>query len=308
MIYELKVKVDGHSKINASYTIDVDAYLLKIDCDKNGNVNCLSAGVRVKDFHNYLPKLNISKDDRDCGLNIPYNHFHEDIINLLQHIESLGSFWLGIKKIYWDNPISTWIPENKEEEKFFKEGGTINNYSFNKKYKPNIVEFNPEILRQIIDNRNFYKHLVIPLSFYREGKNEFESERYIQSFYNFYFYLEDLYGNGKTKNHQIENEFLNSKQFVEAVEETLVLFGVNGYEKHFIKLQELLSAKKYSYDALSVIKLIVSVRGNLHHFSRKSTLQLGHYFNQEKFETMAFFLMSICLKTFTCLTTGVNPE
>ncbi|MFA5126994.1 MAG: hypothetical protein WC465_03280 [Patescibacteria group bacterium] len=308
MIYELKVRVDGHSTIRDSYIMNVDPYLLKIDCNEYGGVDYLSVGVRVKDFRNYLPKLNISKDDRAHTLNIPDNHFHADIINLLQHIESLGSFWLGVKKIYWDNPISTWIPENEEEEKILKNDSTINGYSFDKKYEPNIVEFSSGILRQIIDNRNFYKRLVIPLSFYREGRNEFESKRYIQAFYNFYFYLEDLYGNGKTKNNQIENEFLNSKQFVEAVEETLVLFSTNGYEKHFRKLQELLSSKKYDYRTEGVVKLIVSIRGNLHHFSQKSTLRLGHYFNQEEFKTMAFLLMSICLKTFTYLTTGVNPE
>ncbi|POZ87766.1 MULTISPECIES: hypothetical protein [Petrotoga] len=155
--------------------------------------------------------------------------------------------------------------------------------------------------------KEIYEHLIIPLSFYQEGRNEFELKRYINAYYNFYFYLEDLYGNGKTKNYQIRREFLKSNQLKEAVSKTIEEFKNGPSKKHYKNLKSFLKLESCSYDIEGVISLIVKVRGNLHHFSQKSSKKLGHPFNQKDFETMAFLLMSICVKTYTRLTTGEKP-
>jgi hypothetical protein len=63
-----------------------------------------------------------------------------------------------------------------------------------------------------------------------------------------------------------------------------------------------------NFDEEGIISLIVQVRGNLHHYSQKSSKKKGTPFNQRDFETMAYLLMTICLKTFCYLTTGEKPK
>ena len=57
-----------------------------------------------------------------------------------------------------------------------------------------------------------------------------------------------------------------------------------------------------------VIELIVQIRGNLAHFSQKSTKRKGHAFNQFDFRGVAYLLQAVCIFTFTRLTTGEPPR
>jgi hypothetical protein len=79
-------------------------------------------------------------------------------------------------------------------------------------------------------------------------------------------------------------------------------------KKHLDKLKEFLAMEKLNFDKEGIISLIVQVRGNLHHFSQRSSKKKGTPFNQKDFETMAYLLMSICLMTFCNLTTGEKPK
>ncbi len=305
MIYQLKVKMEGNTYIKKPYKMKVGNYLVSVENDKKNYVTFLTIGRRIKDYKEYLPKITV-KEDSTPHIHIPVVPYYDDIIDLIKHIESLGSFWFQIKKIYWGEPEIIWVPENKEEAKLIHDS-SANNIKFTQQYDTAPLEMRPDILKEIIEKRDMYEHLIIPLSFYREGRNEFELKRYINAYYNFYFYLEDLYGNGKTKNYQIRREFLKSNQFKEAVSKTLEEFKNDPSKKHYKNLKTFLKLESCSYDIEGVISLIVKVRGNLHHFSQKSSKKLGHPFNQKDFETMAFLLMSICVKTYTRLTTGEKP-
>lgn len=261
---------------------------------------------KIEKFEDDLPNFSKIKNG-EYHLYIPVSSFHDDIIELAKHIESLGSFWFSIRKINWEEPEIIFIPENEEEKRIIEKRG-VNNFKSFQKYRPSLIEMNPRVLKEVIENQEMYEHLVIPLSFYREGRNEYIQKRYINAFYNFYFFLEDLYGNGKTKNKQIREEFLKSRHLTYAVKQTIREFKEGPRKNHIENLKKFLKLENCSLDLEGVIFLIVKVRGNLHHFSQKSSKKMGHPFNQKDFETMAFLLMSLCLKSFCFLTTGEKPQ
>jgi len=132
--------------------------------------------------------------------------------------------------------------------------------------------------------------------FERDGMNEFHSLRYIQAYYNFYFVLEDLYGEGKTQNKDVEQKFKSNqvlRSIIQDVLDNVIKRNVN----HLQNIQNFLREENKSFDIDGIIELIVRVRGNLHHYSGKSTKRKGTPLNQGDFESMAYLLMGISVKS-----------
>lgn len=139
--------------------------------------------------------------------------------------------------------------------------------------------------------------------------NEYRSFRYINAFFNFYFFIEDLYGGGKTKNYHVEENFKRSIHIIEAIKDTIKEFNEQlNLKRHQTILIDFLELEKLTYTVEGIISLIVKTRGNLHHFSQKSTQKKGHPLNQRDFETMAYLLMSICIRALVKLLAGEMPR
>jgi len=299
MIYQLTVKYHGYTFIKSQFNLVFEPYTIIVECDTNKIVDKLIIQRKITDYEKYLPKLETLEPHKH-SLTIPESPYFDEIMNLLQTIESFGGFWFRVTKIDYDFPKREWLPENENEKKLIK----ILNIGFAKEYNKTPIEMTPRILFEIINSREKFKHLIIPMSFIREGRNDFESFRYINAFINFYFYLEDLYGQGKTKNYLVEDEFMKSKHIKYALDKTISTFS----KRHMDNLKKFLKMENYKLDNEDIIKLIVKVRGNLHHFSQKSSKMKGHPFNQNDYETIAYLLMNICIHTFTILGTGVSPS
>ena len=299
MLFQITVKFEGDTYIKNHYTLEFDKYKMFVLSDKNKIVNELIIQRNVDDYEKYLYKF-VTVQQGEHELSIPKNPYYPEMIKLLQTIESIGSFWLGVKKIHWDNPTKAWIPETKSEEEKIK----VIDFELNKKYESRQHEMTPQKISEIISLKEDFKHLIIPMAFFREGRNEYRSFRYINAFFNFYFYLEGLYGKGKTKNYQVKKAFEESEQFNYALSRTIKSLN----NRHIIKLKEFLKKENCNFNNNGVIKLIVNIRGVLHHFSQKSPKIQGHPLNQNEFETVAFLLMGICLHTFSKLTTGEIPK
>jgi len=299
MIYQLIVKYHGYTFIKAPFKLVIDPYTLIVECDNNNMVDKLIIQRKITDYKEYIPKLKTIEPHKH-SLTIPESPYYNDIMSLLQTVESFGHFWFKVKKIDWGFPKREWIPENDEEKKQIR----VLNINFTKEYDKTPIEMTPEILSGIITSLDKLNYLIIPMAFVREGRNDYESFRYINAFFNFYFYLEDLYGKGKTKNDLVEKEFMKSTYIKYALDKTISTFS----KRHTDNLKKFLEIENFKFDNEGIIKLIVKVRGNLHHFSQKSSKLKGHPFNQNDFETMAYLLMCLCIHTFTILATGVAPK
>ena len=134
--------------------------------------------------------------------------------------------------------------------------------------------------------------MAIPRAFWREGIAEFNQLRYIQAFYNFYFVLEDFYADGAFTKAETLKRFSKSKEFTAITGLALKSFP-DSSPKHFKGLTELSRKLKCGElaDVEAVWKLLVAIRGSLHHYTSKDGGIRGTPYNQRDFETPAFFAM-----------------
>lgn len=211
---------------------------------------------------------------------------------MIQYLEATLSFLFGVKKIYWEERETFFIPESEEDERKLD----VRSYSLHQQYPEQKIKLTADTFKEIIQQKSKYEPLKIVKLFERDGMNEFQSLRYIQAYYNFYFVLEDLYGEGKTQNKDVEQKFKSNQVLRSIIQDILDnVIKING--NHLQNIQNFLREENKSFDIDGIIELIVRVRGNLHHYSGKSTKRKGTPLNQRDFESMAFLLMGISVKS-----------
>lgn len=306
MLYQITVKVDADSVYHQPYRLEVDHFILDVILGHNKVVEALNIALRVKNYQDFLPEVSSDIESRITQIKLRDSSLSFFLIDLAQHIESLGSFWFGIKKIYWESPKRGWVAETPEEEKDLEL--ITNDFQLESHENKCYREMSPEMLESLIKNRQLHRNLVLPMSFYREGCNEFSSKRYTSSFINFYFYLDDLYGQGKTKNKEVESLFKSSEHIRNAFEEAIRFFQDKENSENWQELKKFLEMENKTFSVDGLIELIVQIRGNLSHFSQKSSKKKGHPLNQRDFRSVALLMNSICIFTFTQLTTGEQPK
>ena len=216
-----------------------------------------------------------------------------ELVREFQELESLLSFDTGgsLKSIAWDEPKENFIPETEEE----KRQVGVYSFHFTKEYPDYPAHLGERVFAEVIATKEYFASLVVPLAFYREGINEYHSRRYINAFYNFYFVLEDMYGKGKTRNKAIGDAFRKSEAFrgfmIWTIEESLVK-----YEKHRINIQKFCEEEEVPYDTDGLIDLLLKVRGNLHHYSGRSSKHVGTPFVREEFASVAFITLGLAVR------------
>jgi hypothetical protein len=208
------------------------------------------------------------------------------LIAEFQYLEGILSFKGTLQKIHWESPMVEYLPETEKE----KEQIEIPFYQV-KRHRPEAEsEISDQDLCQLIFGKSRYYLLNIPFSFFREGLNEFNSFRFINAFFNSYFVLEGLYGNGKTKNHAIKSEFKKSKEATENIQWIVDTYPQRSEPqeiRNYRTLLEMLKRRNKAFDVDGIIELLVRTRGDLHHFQFHSNRQQASPLNQEEYEAIA---------------------
>jgi hypothetical protein len=289
MKLEFKCKVESKTYIGSSVleTTIADKDFILIP-DEKSLLKEIIIRVKIKNPNDIISKIspsNIPGVNHDLTIKVG-EEIDNEITELLQYLEASLSFLGNLKKIYWEEPKLIFIPENDED----KINVNVMSFAVHKKYPDVEKILTMDAFRNIVSDKKKYEFLTIVKSFFREGLREFESFRYINAFYNFYFVIEDLYGKGKTKNYEIEEEFKKNKTFREFIE-WMITKQISG--RHKVNIEKFISEEHKSYDIDGLIELIVKVRGNLHHFSSKSSKRKGTPLNNKDFESMAFLLLGL---------------
>jgi hypothetical protein len=221
----------------------------------------------------------------------------QDVLDLVQFIESIGSFHLGIRRIDWARAKYEWIPESDDERR------KLSLFAVESKlqYPQTPVPVDPGTLYRLVRSRARLDRYKIPMAFFREGVNDFRGFRYVNAFYNLYFFLEDLFGDGKTKNKQVEANFLASTELQQAVSQTVADFVSPDKSRHRKNVKTFLTAENCDWTPQGVTRFIVQMRGNLHHYSQRSTKPKGHPLNQHEYESIAYLLQMICYRVVVAL-------
>lgn len=292
MIFQLSARVIGKAVLKQPFEISMPPYTVRLVGKPGALCEMIVVQKKVAVTSDELPSLTPAQHGESAVFAFPDTPHFKDLEQLLQFIESTGSFEFSVRKIMWEQPEIEFIPECQEEESML----TISRFNVNVR-QPTLPSFcEHESLALRLQDRAKLSFLTIPFAFFREGMIDYEYLRYASAFRSFYLCLEGLYGNGHTKNRKIEKELLNSHQLVQSVQDAIEVIKNN--PKHLSKMRELLSCRSWPLDSEHVVKFLVATRGVASHFSNQSTLEHGHPLNHRNYFTVAYMAMVICLHVY----------
>ncbi len=215
----------------------------------------------------------------------------KQLLSELQEMEGLLSFHFRVSRVRWDTARSESVAETDEERDLGAYG--IQTTRVIPEWRA--AELKPEALQYLMERLLEHPGLVVPLSFWRDGNTDLHSFRFINAFFNFYFVLEGWYANGKTKNEEVRKQFTRSGQLKQIIARILPEHLDNGRSPS--QLLQVFARQKLSPDVNGVIDLLIATRGEVHHFSERSTRPQGTPLNHDEYEEVAFLAGHIATET-----------
>lgn len=305
MKISLECSIKGKVKINNLIKVIYGKKEYILIPDKKGWLSSIKIVKQVESPEKYSTEMLPGKGDVKLEIQIHGDREEKlELVRELQELESVLSFDTGgsLKSIAWDKPKEEFIPETEEEKKRV----SANQFQFWKDHIEYPSSLDEKIFEDVIKTKERYNSLIVPKAFYKEGINEFTSHRYINAFYNFYFVLEDLYGEGKTRNNDVADGFRKSQDFTEIME--WMIQNLDKDKKHKNNIVKFCNEEGVSYDVGGLIKLLLKVRGNLHHYSSRSSKHLGTPFSHEEFESIAYLTLGLSVHTILRRIVDINQS
>src|SRR5690242_5350795 len=119
MRFQARAAVDSPTLLSDSVQITIDAYVFGLSTNSSGFLSEICVSVPVREPQDVLPKFETRSGDQVAPhrLHFPTNPHEEELLDLLQYLESFGHMSFGIRKILWEETIFEWVAENVEERK-----------------------------------------------------------------------------------------------------------------------------------------------------------------------------------------------
>lgn len=293
MIYRVSASVESLGQLPSEVTVEAGELTYRLTPDEDGLLSDLSVERRVSDYADLLPTATLTDEDiLEFNMRHLQTPLHEELVSALQYVESLGSLFLHISRVHWIDARWEWIAEGDEE----KQALAVASASLRYEYPKDPTPVDPQTVGVVLEARPRVDNvLTVPMSFFREGANDYSDHKYVNAFINFYLYVEHLYSNGKTKNDHVERELLKSTHVRDGVQNWMDLQDQRFGDDHVTALNNLLSERQWPYDVEHLVRLLVRVRGEVHHSSSRSSKRQGNPFNHLDYRSVAYLAMGICI-------------
>jgi hypothetical protein len=265
--YAVRAEVSGSVIIRQPFNLVVGDIRTDFESDETGRLSAVvvSTEVRADDFKSTLgPGVGLSK------ATITMNADSAATSRLLKYLQSLEanlSFSSGsLKRIHWDTPKQERIPETDEERQY----ATVSSIGLSfKDPRPRVILLPNAATALVTASLKENDYLVVPKAFWHEAMNEYADRRYIQAYYNFYFVIEGLFGNGKSSEVAILKAFQQSAEMAALTRWALQF--VQSKPSHWESLLQFYVDLGCTTDLEGTQRLLVRLRGSLHHYSIKSS-------------------------------------
>jgi hypothetical protein len=296
------------------FALDVSPYRVEVGVDDDNYWCEIKITKRVANWRDSVPDIVVYKRETppEPSANIrplgetpsETSSDTDDIRDLLRHLESYCGYLMDVDYVDWNCPTWEWIPESEEE----RAGLTCLKWDIHYAPHPKPMTVNPELLAKVVRNRPKTAYLDIPLSFFREGKADLRVRHFINAFFNFYFFMEGLYADGRSSERGVLEKYLSSTQLKRSLELTFEHFSsLTGPDdgRHALNLKVLLGELRLNWDPEGLLRLVVRMRNLLHHYSHRSRgVRQGHPLNQMEYESLAYLAEVLCINCITPLVTG----
>lgn len=288
MKYSIECKTTSNIYLGHEINFQLGSKFFIFITNANGILERIKIIKEIEDVEKFYSEISTKSSPTKININDD-SVVREDIISDFQYLEGQLGFASQLTKIFWNEPFIEWIPETDEEKNRLKVFSS--HFERVKVFPP--TNFPSNFLKAIVEEKVNLDSFTLLTSFYREGKVFFDRQEFINAFYDFYFILEDLFGNNSWRNQLVKKNFKSSIELQETINWVLSNL-INSNERHKKEITDLLTQKNLVYTFDGIVELLVEMRGNLHHFSSKnSTKQKPSPLAHENYESLAFLAMAI---------------
>lgn len=284
MKLQLSFNVKSTMFLDDHWPISVNGVIYSFNVNKDGFLEGISA--TISNVHpDELPTFTHSTEDATPHIHIPLNRHYPFISHDLKVFQGIASPY-GALEIDVARPEYEWIPENDEDKNKLK----LNNFkSQQAPLAPRMGASFDVVARALIASGRLPEY-ELPLSFFRRGVQDYHNDDYRLAFYNYYFFLESMYGEGKFKQRDLTKIFGKNIELMKAVAKARIeTIGMRIVDRNpfFKMLAE-------TDDPQTVMGKTILRRGESHHHSVKNP-RAWHPDNQDAFQTESVFLHLVCM-------------
>ena len=222
--------------------------------------------------------------------------FLDGVIADIQTLESALSVFMPLRQINWRYPEYEPVFEHGEER---SDLGAVRV----SRVKVPAQKISEEALVSIVGIGLKAQSLTMVASFWREGENDWVAGKFINAFFNYYFALEGLYSNRKTKNRDVEAEMLKSAELLDQIEK----FNAGQHPVQHLKQLATMLDLATTPTAEELVGLLVSTRGKLHHFQNNPNREQGSPLVHNKYEGITYLARHLAHRSILELTGGISP-
>src|SRR5437588_6199814 len=110
----MKCRVDSNTEIGKEPTqVTVEGMDFNLIPSEHGLLSELTVVIGIDNEKGFTSHISPSRE-----LTVDYDRqVYEKLIDMIQYIDALLSFHFGVKKIYWEERETFFIPESEEEER-----------------------------------------------------------------------------------------------------------------------------------------------------------------------------------------------
>jgi hypothetical protein len=285
--YQFSVK--GRVRIELCFPISWEGFEYNFVCDENGIIRRLDVIVEVPDKQEW-PTMTLNPE---VGIAAHLEIKNPSFVILkkqVRAIEGLLSIY-GLEAIDIEHFKQVWLPDNELEKT------ALGVYSFerNRHVAPahELIPMPFDIVARLVLSAPRSRNIEIALGFHRKGRQDIREERFIEAFYDFYFMIESLFGEGKFKNSAVVGAFSNNSALTSQIEKAKqepIFLGALSREP----LQIRRAHEKYlSRTPDQILAHIVELRGYLHHHS-SSRPGIWHPDDHSDYKADALFMQVLC--------------
>jgi hypothetical protein len=283
------LECDAHSNtiLPRPLEIKTPARVFLINVNHEGLVNGIKVTADVPDplkFRWGLEPVPEPRSPSVAPFNVHANYDQElysSIVSDLQCLEATLGLMFGLRKVHWEHPTISVIFEAEAENHAGLAGLSSVKAG---RGDPKPIKPDPQAFAAFAALSFNYRSIVVAQSFWRQGESDLDEGKFINAFFNYYFALEGLYGNGKTKNYQVLEEFKRSAELRESIERHL---SEKQPMQFIYQVKAMLDRRKKGPDADGLLSLLVWTRGDLHHFANNPNKVGGSPLSHEGYEGIA---------------------
>lgn len=290
MRLSIKIQIEGEFYIQNKVSINIEQQSKTVTLLHESNKSFLIISKKVIDYDKIMPTLDGKQ------IRLTPSESYQDLIDIVKYIEAIGTEFMLLQKVYWEEYDIIWTPDVPEEDHIYP----IYSYKSSISNHPSPKIITIQTLRHIFNERKRYEVLSIPFSFYRLGNRFFHNMDFRMAFMQHYLMLDYCFSNNQFETQKVIKAFQSNRLlrygayrflqhfFVHANKNDIAFY--NKQMKAFNQYNVYKKDRKYNSHIDFLLAMLVELRGKVFHATKHTT----NYITEEEFSSLSRITWEVC--------------